>query len=334
MRKVLAGLAALTATLFTAAVFGQAYPSKPLRVVVPFLPGSLADGVARLIGPKLAEGFGQSVVVQNKAGAEGSLGATEVAKASADGHTLLLIGLGTLVARQLLYKDLSYDPFKSFEPVSLLGSSPQILAAATNFAPSTVTELVAFAKANPGKVAYGSVGTGISGDLNAVLLASRTGIAVVHVRIGVPTYLTTLSLPYKGSAPTMTDLISGHVNVAFVSAPQGLPQVKEGRIRALAVGSALRISQLPNTPTIAESVPGFTAASALGILVPAGTPKERIARLHGELMKALKDPDVRGKLAGRSFDVGGSTPAEFLALMRAESDKLAKVIRDNHIRVE
>jgi tripartite-type tricarboxylate transporter receptor subunit TctC len=287
-----------------------------------------------LIGPQLAERLGQPVVVQNKAGAEGSLGAAEVAKASPDGYTLLLIGVGTLVVRPLLYKDLSYDPFKSFEPVSLLGSSPQILAAATNFAPSTVTELVAFAKANPGKVAYGSVGTGISGDLNAVLLASRIGIAVVHVRIGVPTYLTTLSLPYKGSAPTMTDLISGHVNVAFASAPLALPQVKAGRIKALAVGSARRIPQLPNTPTVAETLPGFTAASALGILVPAGTSKERIARLRGELIKALADPDVRGKLAGQSSDVGGGTPAEFLALMRADSERLAKVIRDNHIRVE
>jgi tripartite-type tricarboxylate transporter receptor subunit TctC len=167
MRKVVTGLAALTATLFTAAVFGQAYPSKPLRVVVPFAPGSLADGVARLIGPKLGEGLGQTVVVENKAGAEGSLGAAEVARASADGHTLLLVGVGTLVIRPLLYKSVAYDPFESFAPVGLIGSSPQILAAAMNFAPSTVTELVTFAKANPRKVAYGSIGTGMSGDLNA-----------------------------------------------------------------------------------------------------------------------------------------------------------------------
>ena len=334
MKKIVAGLVALTATLFTATVFGQAYPSKPLRVVVPFPPGSLADGVARVIGLKLAEGLGQPVVVQNKAGAEGSLGAAEVAKASADGYTLLLIGVGTLVVRPLLYKNLSYDPFKSFEHVSLLGTSPQILAAATNFAPSTVTELVAFAKANPGKVAYGSVGTGISGDLNAVLLANRTGIGMVHVRIGMTTYLNTLSLPYKGSAPTMTDMIDGHVNIAFASAPLALPQVKGGRIKALAVGSARRIPQLPNTPTIAETVPGFTAASGLGILAPAGAPKKIMARLHGELMRTLADPEVRGKLAGQGFDVGGSTQQEFLTVMRAESDKLAKVIRDNQIRVE
>lgn len=334
MKKIVAGPVALTAALFTAAVFGQAYPGKPIRVVVPFPAGSLADGVARLIGPKLAEGLGQPVVVENKAGAEGSLGAAEVATASTDGHTLLLIGVGTLVVRPLLYKNLSYDPFRSFEPVSLLGNSPQILAAATDFAPSTVTELVAFAKANPGKVAYGSVGTGISGDLNAVSLANRTGIDMVHVRIGMTPYLTSLSLPYKGSAPTMTDLISGHVNVAFVSAPLAMPRLKEGRIKALAVGSARRIPQLPNTPTIAETLPGFTAASGLGILASAGTPREIMARLHGELMKALADPEVRGKLAGQSFDVGGSTQEEFLTLMRAESDKLAQVIRDNHIRVE
>ena len=334
MRKLVAGLVALTATLFTAAVFGQAYPRKPIRIVVPFSTGSLADDVARLIGPKLAEGLGQPVVVQNKAGAEGSLGAAEVANASADGYTLLLIGVGTLVIRPLLYKNLSYDPFKSFEHLSLLGTSPQILAAATNFAPSTVTDLVAFAKANPGKVAYGSVGTGISGDLNAVLLTNRTGIDMVHVRIGMTTYLNFLSLPYKGSAPTMTDMIGGHVNIAFASAPLALPQVKGGRIKALAVGSARRILQLPNTPTVAETVPGFMAASALGILAPAGTPREIMARLHGELMKALADPQVRGKFAGQGFDAGGSTQKEFLASMRAESHKLAKVIRDNQIRVE
>jgi tripartite-type tricarboxylate transporter receptor subunit TctC len=335
MAKLVAGLIALTAILFTAAVFGQAYPSKPIRIVVPFQAGSLADGLARLIGPQLAERLGQPVVVQNKAGAEGSLGAAEVAKASPDGHTLLLIGVGTLVVRPLLYKNLSYDPFKSFEPLSLLGNSPQILAAATNFAPSTVTELVAFAKANPGKVAYGSVGSGLSGDLSAVSLANRTGIDIVHVRIGVTPYLTSLSLPYKGNAPTMTDLISGHVNVAFVSAPQALPQVKEGRIKVLAVGSARRIPQLPlTTPTIAETLPGFTATSALGLLTPAGTPKDIVARLHGELMKALADPEVGGKLSARAFEVGGSTRKQFLTSMRAESDKLAKIIRDNQIRVE
>lgn len=334
MRKLVEGLAALTATLFTAAVFGQAYPSKPIRMVVPFPAGSLADGLARLIGPQLAERLGQPVVVQNKAGAEGSLGAAEVAKASPDGYTLLLVGVGTLVVRPLLYKNLSYDPFKSFEPLSLLGNSPQILAAATNFAPSTVTELVAFAKANPGKVAYGSVGTGLSGDLNAVSLANRTGIAIAHVRIGVTPYLNSLSLPYKGNAPTMTDMINGHVNVAFVSAPLAIPEAVGGRIKALAIGSARRIPQLPNTPTIGETVPGFMAASALGILAPAGTPKKIMARLRGELMKALADPEVRGKLTSQSFEAGGSSQEEFLTSMRAESDKLAKIIRDNQIRVE
>jgi tripartite-type tricarboxylate transporter receptor subunit TctC len=184
-------------------------------------------------------------------------------------------------------------------------------------------------------VAYGSVGSGLSGDLSAVSLANRTGIDIVHVRIGVTPYLTSLSLPYKGNAPTMTDLISGHVNVAFVSAPQALPQVKEGRIKVLAVGSARRIPQLPlTTPTIAETLPGFTATSALGLLTPAGTPKDIVARLHGELMKALADPEVGGKLSARAFEVGGSTRKQFLTSMRAESDKLAKIIRDNQIRVE
>ncbi|MBM3357453.1 MAG: tripartite tricarboxylate transporter substrate binding protein [Betaproteobacteria bacterium] len=334
MRIPVMALLGLTAISCAPAAFGHVYPSKPIRIVVPFPPGSLADGLARLIGPQLAERLGQPVVVQNKAGAEGSLGAAEVAAASPDGYTLLLIGVGSLVVRPLLYRNLSYDPFKSFVPLSLLGNSPQILAAATNFPPSTVTELVAFAKANPGKVAYGSVGTGLSGDLNAVSLANRTGIDIVHVRIGMTPYLKSLSLPYKGDAPTMTEMIDGHVNIAFASAPTALPQVKAGRIKALAVGSAGRIPQFPNTPTVAETLPGFTAASALGILAPAGTPNEIMARLHGELMKALADPEVRGRLSAQAFEVGSSTRQQFLTSMRAESDKLAKIIRDNQIKVE
>ena len=205
--------------------------------------------------------------------------------------------------------------------MSLLVTSPQVLVGATNFAPGSVPELVAFAKANPGKVTYATVGAGSSNHLNALLLSNRTGIEMTHV-------------PYKGGAPMMIDLVGGQVNVMFVSAPQAIPQVKAGRIKALAVGGARRIPQLPDAPTVAETLPGFAAQSWVGMLVPAGTPVEIVARLNAEVKKALADPEVRGRLDAQGFDVVGSTPEEFLAFARAESEKWAKVIRDYNIRVE
>jgi tripartite-type tricarboxylate transporter receptor subunit TctC len=306
--------------LVNAAAFAQAYPTRPVRAIVPWPAGGTVDGVARVLAPKLAEGLGQPIVVENKAGAGGSIGEAEAAKAPADGHTVLLV-FDTHAVNHLLYKDLGYDPFESFEHVSLIATSPQVLVAATNFAPATLAGLIAYAKANPGRVTYASVGAGSSNQLNALALANRAGLEMLHV-------------PYKGGAPMMTDLIGGQVNVMFVSAPQAIPQVRAGRIRALAAGSAKRMAQLPDTPTLAETFPGFSAQSWVGVLVPARTRKDIVARLHAEVAKALADPAVRGKLEGQGFDVVGGTPDQFLAFARAESAKWAKVIGENGIRVE
>jgi len=248
----------LVASLLAAAALAQ-YPSKPIRLIVPWPAGGTVDGVARVIGPKLTEGLGRPIIVENKAGAGGSIGQAEAAKAPPDGHTVLLV-FDTHAVNHLLYQNLGYDPFRSFEHVSLLVTSPQVLAGATNFAPGSVPELVAFAKANPGKATYATVGAGSSNHLNALLLSNRTGIDMVHV-------------PYKGGAPMMIDLVGGQVSVMFVSAPQAIPQVKAGRIKALAIGSPRRIPQLPDTPTVAETLPGFAAQSWVGMLVPAGTPR-------------------------------------------------------------
>src|SRR5438445_9629780 len=314
-------VAATTLVVWLLAAAAQAqYPAKPVRLIVPWPAGGTVDGVARVLGPKLADGLGRTVVVENKAGAGGSIGEAEAAKAAGDGATLLFV-FDTHAVNHLLYKSLGYDPFKSFEHVSLLVTSPQVLAGATNFAPGSVPELVAFAKANPGKVTYATVGAGSSNHLNALLLSNRTGIEMTHV-------------PYKGGAPMMIDLVGGQVNVMFVSAPQAIPQVKAGRIKALAIGAARRIPHLPNTPTVAETLPGFAAQSWVGMLVPAGTPKEILARRYAGATKALREPGRRGKLSAQGFDVVGSTPEEFLAFARAESDKWAKVIRDYRIRVE
>ncbi|HEY6722341.1 MAG TPA: tripartite tricarboxylate transporter substrate binding protein [Burkholderiales bacterium] len=317
MKRVIFAVAALYVSL---GAIGQPYPSKPIRLIVPWPAGGTVDGVARVIGPGFSAGLGRPVLVENRAGAGGSIGETEAARAPADGYTVLLV-FDTHAVNHLLYKNLGYDPFKSFEHVSLIVTSPQVLAGATNFVPASVAELVTYAQANPGKVTYATVGAGSSNHLNALLLSNRTGIEMTHV-------------PYKGGAPMMTDLVGGQVNVMFVSAPQAIPQVKAGRIKALAIGSARRILQLPDTPTVAETLPGFAAQSWVGMLVPSGTPREIIARLHGELTKTLADPEVRGKLAAQGFDVVGSSPGEFLAFVREESEKWAKVIRDYRIRVE
>jgi tripartite-type tricarboxylate transporter receptor subunit TctC len=313
-------IAALVLLLSASSAFGQAWPAKQIRLIVPWPAGGTVDGVARVIGPKLSAALGQPVIIDNKGGAGGSIGEAEVAKAPADGHTLIAV-FDTHAVNHLLYKKLAYDPFASFEHVSLLVTSPQILVAATNFAPSTLAELVAYAKANPGKVTYATVGTGSSNHLNAVFFSSRAGIDMLHI-------------PYKGGAPMMTDMLGGQVNAMFVSAPQALPQIKAGRIKALATGSAKRMAQLPDTPTVAESLPGFRAQSWVGLLAPAGTPKDIVARLHRELVRILADPEVSAKLGAQGFDIVGSTPEEFLAFTHAESEKWAKVIRDFDVRVD
>jgi tripartite-type tricarboxylate transporter receptor subunit TctC len=313
MKRLLAAL-----LLLSTSALGQT--GKPVRAIVPWPAGGTVDGVARVIGPKFSEGIGRPIVIENKAGAGGSIGEAEAAKGAPDGSTLLFV-FDTHAVNHLLYKDLGYDPFKSFEHVSLLVTSPQALVGAKNFAPSSVSELVAYAKANPGKVTYATVGAGSSNHLNALLLSGRTGIDMLHV-------------PYKGGAPMMIDLVGGQVNVMFVSAPQAIPQVKAGRIKALAIGASKRIAQLPDTPTVAETLPGFTAQSWVGMLVPAGVPKELVARYSAVARKALADPEVRGKLDAQGFEIVGSGSEEFLAFARAESDKWAKVIRDYNIRVE
>src|SRR5256885_10062422 len=281
MKPMLLAGTVFAAFLLAPAAVAQNFPAKPIRMIVPWPAGGTVDGVARVIGRSLSSGLGRPIVVENKAGAGGSIGQAEAAKAAADGHTALLV-FDTHAVNHLLYKNLGYDPFKSFEHVSLLVTSPQVLVGATNFAPASVPELVAYAKANPGKVTYATVGAGSSNHLNALLLSNRTGIEMTHE-------------PYKGGAPMMIDLVGGQVNVMFVSAPQAIPQVKAGRIKALAVGAARRIPQLPDAPTVAETLPGFAAQSWVGMLVPAGTPKELVARLNAAATKAPPDPGGRGQ---------------------------------------
>jgi tripartite-type tricarboxylate transporter receptor subunit TctC len=316
MRTVIAiGLAVSLAG--TSATLAQTYPAKPVRVVVPYPAGGTTDLVARKVTPELAESLGQPVLVENKAGAGGTIGTGEVARAAPDGHTVLVV-FDNHAVNHHLYKNLPYDPFKAFETVSLMVQSPLLLVGAPSFPPSNVGELVAHAKANRGKVAFGSTGTGNSGHLAALLLAQRGGYEALHV-------------PYKGGAPLINDLLGGQVGFAFISMPLVASQVRGGKLKAIGLAGRDRAPQLPQVPTVADTLPGFEAQSWVGMLVPAGTPEPVVARLAAEATKALARPDIRERLAGQGFIVVGSSPGDFGTYLRAESDKWGKVIRDLNV---
>ena len=313
-------LLAASALFFSCLAAAQEYPVKPVRVIVPWPAGGTVDGLIRNVSPKLSEALGQPVVVENRAGAGGSLGAAEVAKAAPDGHTLLAV-FDTHATNHHLYKALPYEGYRAFEHITQIAGSPQAFAGAANFAPGNVPELIAFGKSNPGKITYATVGRGSSNHLNAVLFASHAGIAM-------------LDIPYKGGSPAMTDLLGGQVNVMIVSAWQTISHIRSGKLKGLAVGSKQRMPQLPEVPTFAETLPGFEAGSWTGIVAPARTPAPIVARLQREIVKVLQAPDVREKLSAQGFEIVGSTPQEFAAFVAAESDKWSKVMREHSIRAE
>jgi tripartite-type tricarboxylate transporter receptor subunit TctC len=297
----------------------QGYPAKPVRVVVPFPAGGTTDLVARMVQPKFAEFLGQPVIIENKGGAGGAIGATEVARAAPDGYTLLMV-FDTHGVNHHLYKQ-APDPFKTLEHISLMVTSPSTLVAGTAFAPSNLREVVARAKADPGRVTYGSVGAGSSNHLGALLLEQAGGVKMTHV-------------PYKGGGPLVQAMLGNQVDIAFVSTPLILPHIKSGKVKPIAVGGAKRMAQLPDVQTVSETFPGLELVSWFGILAPAGTPKEVTARVHREITRALAVPEVNQKLVDGGFDVVGSSPEAFLAFVRGESDKLGKVIRDNNVAVD
>ncbi len=317
MRRTI--LTLLLAAVASAAV-AQTYPAKPVRLIVPYPAGGTTDIVARAVAPLLAESLGQPVIVENKSGAGGTIGTAEAARAAPDGYTLLAV-FDNHSVNQFLYKNLPYDPLKAFEPVSLMVQSPLLLVGAPNFAPGNVRELVDYGRANPGKLNYGSTGTGNSSHLASLALAQREGFDAVHV-------------PYKGGGPLVNDLLGGQVNFAFASMPLFVQHVKGGKLKALGVAGRERAPQLPQVPTVAETLPGFEAQSWVGMLAPTGTPQPIVARLARDLRTTLQRPDLKERLLGQGFVVVGSTPAEFGVYIRAESDKWGKVIRDLNVTLE
>jgi tripartite-type tricarboxylate transporter receptor subunit TctC len=313
--------AALIALPASGAWAQAGYPVKPVRLVVPSSPGGGTDITARIIAPKLAERLGQQVVVENRAGAGTMIGTEVVAKATPDGYTLLM-GLSTLAINPAMYKKVPYDSVRDFAPISQVIAAPNMLVVHPSVPARTVKELIAFARARPGELNYASAGHGTNPHLSMELFLSMTGTRMLHV-------------PYKGLAPGIVDLLAGHVTVATATMLTGLPHVKSGRLRLLGTTGAKRAAVLPDQPTVAEAgVPGYEASQWYGVLAPAQTPKEIVARLHAEIVRILEMPDMRRKLAADGTDPVGSSPEEFARYIKSELTKWGKVARDAGITPE
>jgi tripartite-type tricarboxylate transporter receptor subunit TctC len=314
MRRLL-----FTFLLLPLVALAQSYPAKPVRIIVPFPAGGTTDLIARVIQAKFQEQLGQPVLIENRGGAGGSIGAAEAAKAPADGYTLLMV-FDTHAVNHHLYKS-APDPFRTLDHISLMVTSPSALVAVTSYAPSTLPQIVADAKANPEKVTYSTPGSGSSNHLAALLFERYAGIKLTQIA-------------YKGGGPMIQALLGQQINITFLSAPLILPHIKAGKVKAIAVGGKKRMSQLPEIPTLGETYPGFEQISWFGILGPAGLPKDVVARVHSSMVRTLQAPDVGAKLVEQGFEIVASTPEEFVRHVRAESDKLGRLIRENNIKVE
>ena len=306
----------------TSAAHADDYPTRPIRLIVPFAPGGGNDTVARLVGESLGKRLGQPVVVDNRTGAGGVVGAEAAAKAPADGYTLFLGGVGSHAINPNLHKDLPYDPIKDFTAVSLLASAPLVLVVHPSLPAQSVQQLIGFARSHPGKLNYASNGNGSSSHLAAVMFASLAGIDMVHI-------------PYKGLSPALTDLLSGQDELMFSSAIAILPHVRAGKLRILAVTSKKRMSLLPDIPTIAESgVANYETSSWYGVLAPAGTRPEIVRRLHDEIVKVLAQDDVRKALAQEGAEPVGNSSEEFAEFIRLEKQRLGAAIVRGKVTLE
>jgi len=297
------------------------YPAKPLRLIVPFAPGGSTDIFARLIAERAQAPLGQPVVVENRAGAAGNIGAEAVVRSAPDGYTLLMATTGVMAINNALYKNMTYDAAKDLEPVLYVASITNVLIVPPDSPAKSVAELIALAKKEPGKLTFASSGAGASTHMSAELFKSMAGIDILHV-------------PYKGSGPAMPDLMSGRVSMMFENAPGAVSHIKAGKLRALAQTGLKRSSALPEVPTVAESgVPGYESLSWSGIAVPAGTPRAVIDRLNKDLNSILAMADMRQKLAEQGADAIGGAPEAFAAHIRAEREKWSRVIKTANIVV-
>ena len=316
-------IAGVLIALFAAAqAVAQTYPDKPVHLIVPFSAGSAVDTLARVPGQKLAELWGQALVVDNRTGANTIIGTEAAAKAAPDGYTLLLTNDAALATNPALYPKLPYAPLRDFAPITLGASIPVVLVAHASQPYATVQELVAYAKANPGKLHYASGGNGSAQHVPMEMFKQAAGIDLVHV-------------PYKGLGPAFNDVISGQIPVMFAGLSNTPPHIKAGRIRALAIGSARRSSAMPDVPTMQEAgVPGFDYSAWAGVLAPAGTPPAIVQKVNADWARVIAMPEVRDKLVALGFELTPTSPAEFGEMIRREMAKVAKVVKDANIRVD
>ena len=316
-------IAGVLIALFAAAqAVAQTYPDKPVHLIVPFSAGSAVDTLARVPGQKLAELWGQALVVDNRTGANTIIGTEAAAKAAPDGYTLLLTNDAALATNPALYPKLPYAPLRDFAPITLGASIPVVLVAHASQPYASVQELVAYAKANPGKLHYASGGNGSAQHVPMEMFKQIAGIDLVHV-------------PYKGLGPAFNDVISGQIPIMFAGLSNTPPHIKAGRIRALAIGSARRSSAMPDVPTMQEAgVPGFDYSAWAGVLAPAGTPPAIVQKVNADWARVIAMPEVRDKLVALGFELTPTSPAEFGEMIRREMAKVAKVVKDANIRVD
>lgn len=313
---------ALLISFLPVTVLAEVYPSKPIRIVAPFPPGGPADILSRIIGHKLSQSWGQQVIVDNRPGAGGNIGADLVAKAAPDGYTLLLGFVGTHAINASLYAKMPYDNVKDFEPVSQIAAVTIVLVVHPSVPALSIKELIALAKSKPGQLTFGSPGNGTPQHLAGQLFNTMADVDMLHV-------------PYKGAVPALTDLLGGQVSMIFSSMPPALPLVKTGKIRALGVTSATRSPATPAIPTITESgLPGYEVNNWYGILAPRGTPKEIVSKLNAEIVKILNMPDVKESLAVQGAEPVSGTPEQFAAYIKAETEKWAKIVKYSGARLD
>lgn len=322
MKRCTGVLLVVLGMLMAAPVWAQSYPTKPVRIVAPFPPGGVADVLARALAPELQAALGQQVIVDNKPGAGGNIGAEIVAKAEPDGHTLLLASAGILTINEFLYAKMPFDPAKAFSPITVVGDMPNIVVVHPRAGVATLKELIDKAKAQPGKLDFGSAGNGTTTHLAIVLLEQAAKIKLAHV-------------PYKGAAPAVQDLIAGQIDGLVDNPPLVLPHVKSGAIKALAWAAPQRMAILPDVPTAAEAgLPGFEASSWFALVAPAGTPKEVVARLNAEAAKILKDPKMVEQFAQRGIRLVGNSAEEFAVFIPKERARWGEIVKASGVKLE
>ena len=322
-RAALRGLVGLSLAALGAPVVAQAgWPNKPIRYIVPFAPGGTTDILARMVGEKLGVALGQTIVIENKAGQGGSIGAAELARAAPDGYT---IGGGTISSHAInasLYPKLSYDPITGFAPITLYATQPNILIVHPGVPANTMAEFIRLAKASPEKYSFGSAGNGTSQHISGELFKTMAGIQMQHI-------------PYRGSGPMIADLLGGNLLVAVDNIATAIPHMKAGKLRGLAVTTAARSSAAPDVPTMAESgLAGYELSSWQAVFAPAGTPQPIVDRLHTEIAKILKTPDIQKRFSDLGLDASGMPPQELAALVRSDVPRLGKVVRDSGAKAD